>query len=167
MSNLRAQIRNRSELGVALLLAALGALVLWDTTRIATGFAARGPISSTTLPRLIGVSLLVCAVLLAVDVLRGGHGESETGEDIDLGTGSDWRTGGLLSAAFLANVVLIERLGWPLSGALLFWGCAYALGSRHYLRDALVGLALAFLSYVLFARGLGIGLPAGVLDQVL
>ena len=33
-------------------------------------------------------------------------------------------------ASFLANVVLIEPVGWSITGAVLFWGCAYALGSR-------------------------------------
>jgi len=113
------------------------------------------------------VALLVIAVLLARDVLRGGHGESETGEDVDLSQPSDWRTVGLLIAAFLANVVLIERVGFPISGAVLFWGSAYALGSRNFLRDPLIALALSVVTYLIFARGLGIGLPAGVLEGVL
>ena len=33
---------------------------------------------------IVGGLLLVCAVLLAVNVLRGGHGEAEEGEDVDL-----------------------------------------------------------------------------------
>jgi putative tricarboxylic transport membrane protein len=100
-------------------------------------------------------------------VLRGGHGESEMGEDIDLSHPSDWRTVLLLIAAFLANVVLIDRVGFPISGAVLFWGSAYALGSRHWLRDPLIALALSVITDLIFARGLGIGLPAGPLEGVL
>ncbi len=119
------------------------------------------------MPVVVGMALLVIAVLLARDVLRGGHGESETGEDIDLGHAGDWRAVLLLVGAFLANVVLIDRVGWPLSGAVLFWGSAYALGSRHFVRDALIALALSVATYLVFARGLGIGLPAGVLEGTL
>jgi putative tricarboxylic transport membrane protein len=100
-------------------------------------------------------------------VLRGGHGEAETGEDVDLSHPSDWRTMLLLVAAFLANVALIDRVGFPISGAVLFWGAAYALGSRHWLRDPLIALVLSFLTYFIFAQGLGIGLPAGILEGVL
>jgi putative tricarboxylic transport membrane protein len=73
----------------------------------------------------------------------------------------------LLVGAFLANVALIDVVGWWFSGAVLFWGCVYALGSRHYVRDAVLAFAMSFLTYYLFAGGLGIALPAGVLQGIL
>ena len=161
------RLRGRSELGVSVLLAALGVLVLVDASRIPTDFTQRGPVGPAAVPVVVGVALLVIAVLLARDVLRGGHGESEMGEDVDLSHPSDWRTVLLLIAAFLANVVLIDRVGFPISGAVLFWGAAYALGSRHWLRDPLIALALSVVTYLIFSRGLGIGLPGGPLEGVM
>jgi putative tricarboxylic transport membrane protein len=73
----------------------------------------------------------------------------------------------LLAGAFLANVVLIEPAGWPISGAVLFFGSAYALGSRHLIRDVIIAFALSFGTYYLFGQVLGIGLPAGVLGGIL
>jgi len=160
-------LEGRSELGVALLLLILGAVVLWDASRIATDFSQRGPVGPKAVPVIVGVLLIVCAVLLARNVLRGGHGEAETGEDIDLSHGSDWRTVLLLAGAFLANAALIDWAGWAISGAVLFWGCVYALGSRHYLRDAAISIALAVATFYIFAEGLGISLPAGVLTGIL
>jgi len=159
--------QGRSELGVALFLLALGALVVVDAARIPAGVTQRGPVGPKAVPIAVGVLLLVVAILLARDVLGGGHGEQETGEDIDLSHRSDWRTVLLLSAAFLANVALIERAGWPVSGAVLFFGAAYALGSRHLLRDPLLAIGLSVGTWYLFAEGLGIGLPAGILDGIL
>jgi len=167
MSALVQRLRGRSELGVSVLLAALGVLVLVDASRIPTNFTQRGPVGPAAVPAVVGVALLVIAVLLARDVLRGGHGESEAGEDIDLSHPSDWRTVLLLIAAFLANVVLIDRVGFPISGAVLFWGAAYALGSRHFLRDPLIALAMSLISYFVFARELGIGLPPGILEGII
>jgi putative tricarboxylic transport membrane protein len=167
MSSLPGRLRGRSELGVSVLLAALGALVLIDASRIPTDFTQRGPVGPAAVPVVLGVALLVIAVFLARDVLRGGHGEAEGGEDVDLSHPSDWRTVLLLIAAFLANIVLIERAGFPISGAVLFWGASYALGSRHFLRDPLIALALSITTYLIFARGLGIGLPAGPLEGVM
>ena len=46
---------------------------------------------------------------------------------------------------------LLDGLGWPLAGALLFWGCAWALGSRRLVRDPLIAVTLSFASYFLFA----------------
>ena len=159
--------QDRSELGVAVLLVVLGGLVLWDASTISSGVAQIGAVGPKAVPYLVGAMLIVCAVVLAVDVLRGGRGEAESGEDIDLSHPSDWRTVALLVAAFLANVVLIDPVGWWFSGAVLFWGCAYALGSRRYVRDVVIAFALSFASYYLFAAGLGIGLPAGILQGIL
>jgi putative tricarboxylic transport membrane protein len=115
----------------------------------------------------VGGLLVIVSVFLAVDVLRGGRGEPEGGEDIELGGGTDWRTIALLAAAFLSNALLIEPLGWPISGAILFWGSAFALGSRHYLRDAVIALVLGVGSWYLFVLGLNISLPVGILKGIL
>ena len=104
---------------------------------------------------------------LALDVKRGGRGEPEGGEDIELGGGTDWRTVLLLTAAFLSNAFLIEPLGWPISGAILFWGVAFALGSRHYIRDAIIAVVLGVGTWYLFVLGLGISLPVGILKGIL
>lgn len=158
--------RDLLELGMAGLLALLGAVVLFDAWRLPE-LAARGPVGPKAVPVVVGLLLLTCAVFLVVDVLRGGHGEAEGGEDVDLTAPSDWRTVLLLAAAFLANVALIDRAGWVVSGAVLFWGSAYALGSRSYARDAVLALVLSLTTFYVFGRGLGIDLPAGVLDGVL
>jgi putative tricarboxylic transport membrane protein len=167
MTTVRERTQGRSELGVAVLLLVLGGVVLWDASRINSGVAQAGVVGPVAVPILVGVLLLVCAVALAVDVLRGGRGEAEGGEDVDLSAPSDWRTLLLLVAAFLANVVLMNPVGWWFSGAVLFWGSAYALGSRHYVRDAVLAFALSFLTYYVFAVGLGIFLPAGLLQGIL
>jgi putative tricarboxylic transport membrane protein len=118
-------------------------------------------------PIVVGGLLVIVAGFLALDVYRGGRGEPEGGEDVDLTGRSDWRTVLLLAAAFVSNALLIETLGWPISGAILFWGSAFALGSRHYIRDAGIALVLSFGSWYLFAFGLGVILPVGILKGIL
>jgi putative tricarboxylic transport membrane protein len=167
MTTLMQRMQGRSELGVALLLLALGALVLVDASRIESGIAQRGPVGPAAVPVVVGVLLLVVGVFLARDVLRGGRGEAEGGEDIDLSHTSDWRTVLILAGALLANAALIDRAGWPISGAVLFFGSAYALGSRRIVRDLLLSVAMSIGTYYLFGQALGIGLPAGVLEGVL
>jgi putative tricarboxylic transport membrane protein len=157
----------RSELGVALFLGALGVLVIVSALMLPESRIARGPVGPAAIPILVGGLLVGVAGFLALDVSRGGRGEPEGGEDIELGGGTDWRTVLTLAAAFIANAFLIEPLGWPFSGALLFWGSAFALGSRHYLRDAVIALVLSFGSWYLFAFGLGVVLPVGILKGIL
>lgn len=163
----RQWVRDHSELGICLLLAMLGVLVLIDAMTIDTDFTQRGPVGPKTLPIVVGVLLLVVATMLAVDVLRGGRGEAESGEDIDLAAPSDWRTVLLLAAVFLANAVLINIIGFPISGMLLFWGAAYVLGSRSLTRDPLIAAGLSLATYLVFHYLLGVHLPGGPLMGVL
>ncbi|GAA4925933.1 tripartite tricarboxylate transporter TctB family protein [Streptomyces coeruleoprunus] len=163
----REWLRDHSELGVGALLFLIGLLVLTDAVTMSVDIAQRGPVGPRTVPLVVGAGLLVVAVLLAVDVLRGGRGEAEGGEDIDLSEPSDWRTVLLLVGVFLGNAVLIGPLGFPISGALLFWGSAYALGSRRTDRDPLVAAVLSLVTYVVFNHLLGVPLPGGPLMGVI
>jgi putative tricarboxylic transport membrane protein len=157
----------RSELGVALFLGALGLLVIVSALMLPESRIARGPVGPAAVPVVVGSLLVIVSVFLAADVLRGGRGEPEGGEDIELGGGTDWKTVLMLAAAFLANALLIESLGWVFSGAILFWGAAFALGSRHWIRDVVIAFVLSIGSWYLFALGLGIVLPPGLLDGIL
>ncbi|GGT75621.1 tripartite tricarboxylate transporter TctB family protein [Streptomyces lateritius] len=160
-------LREHSELGVSLLLLVIGVLVLTDALTMTVDITQRGPVGPKTVPVVVGAGLLVVAFLLAIDVLRGGRGEAEGGEDVDLSEPSDWRTVLLLAGVFLAFAVLIGPVGFPVAGALLFWGAAYALGSRHLHRDPLIAAGLSLLTYVVFNNLLGVPLPGGPLMGVL
>jgi putative tricarboxylic transport membrane protein len=167
MTTAKTWLRERSELGVSGVLVVLGVVVLVDALRIHTDFAQRGPVGPKAVPVVVGVGLLVVAVLLARDVLRGGRGEAEGGEDIDLAAPADWRTVLLLCGAFLANAALIGVVGFPISGAILFWGAAYALGSRHFVRDPLIAAGMSVATFLIFNNLLGVPLPGGPLMGVL
>ncbi|WP_217240797.1 tripartite tricarboxylate transporter TctB family protein [Streptomyces sp. AC555_RSS877] len=163
----RSWLSEHSELGVCVLLSALGALVLTDALTMDVDLTQRGPVGPKTVPVVVGIGLLVVAVLLAVDVLRGGRGQAETGEDVDLSEPADWRTVLLLAGVFLGAAVLIEPLGFPVAGALLFWGAAFALGSRRIDRDPLIAAVLSLVTYAVFNNLLGVPLPGGPLMGVL
>ncbi|MDR6507477.1 tripartite tricarboxylate transporter TctB family protein [Arthrobacter oryzae] len=164
---LASRLKGRSELGVALLLGAAGALVIADAARIVTPYSQSDPVGPKTLPFIVGGLLLVCAVLLAVNVIRGGQGEAEGGEDVDLTHPADWKTVLPLVGAFVANILLIDWAGWVISGTILFWGSVWALGGRRYIRDGLISVAMSLLTFYGFYLGLGIALPAGLLEGIL
>lgn len=159
--------KGASEFWVAALLLVCGSVSLWQASTLTTNAATQGPLGSGVMPAAVGLILVGCGMALTVDVYRGGRGEVEGGEDIDLDTPSDWRAFVGVAGAFLCNAVLIESLGWPISGAILFWGAATALGNRHFLRNVVLSLALSFGSYFLFVELMRIHLPAGVLSGVL
>jgi len=158
---------DRAQYAVCAFLALVGAAVIIDASRIAHVATSNDPVGPKPVPIVLGVLLLVVAALYAMDVARGGEGEAEAGEDIDLTHPIDWRTVLLLIAAFAVNAVLIEPAGWVISGAVLFWGAAFALGSRHHVRNVVIAVALSLVTFYAFAIGLGVNLPAGVLQGIL
>ena len=67
-------LKDRSELGFAALLGAVGAMVLVDAIGLKVPYQQSDPLGPKTVPYIVAALLLVCAVVLAVDVLRGGSG---------------------------------------------------------------------------------------------
>lgn len=157
---------DRAQYGLAAFLALVGVWTVVDSAGLDPGFADQ-VVGPAAFGYVIGTGLVVLAVLLAVATARGDRAEGEAGEDVDLDRGTDWRTLGGLAGVLLATVVLIDWLGWAIVGALLFAGAATVLGNRHWVRNLAIGAVLSVTSWYGFYVGLGIPIPAGVLDGIL
>ncbi len=159
----RTWLREHSELGVCALLALTGLLVLVDSLLATDAGSQSDPLGPHAVPFVLGILLLVLAGLLALDVLRGGQGEAEGGEDVDLTVPADKRTVAMLAGVLLATAALIPIVGWPLAGMGLFWGAAYTLGSRNPVLDPLIAAGVSLATWILFDPLLGVDLPGGPL----
>ena len=148
-------------------LALAGVVVLFDALQLSDNRTGTDPLGPKPVPVLVASLLIILAACLAVSVARGHRGEQEAGEDIDLHSKADMKTVLLLVGVFAANIVLIDLLGWVISGGLLFYGCAIVLGSRHFIRDLVIAAALSLGTFYGFAIGLGVALPAGILQGIL
>jgi putative tricarboxylic transport membrane protein len=116
---------------------------------------------------VVGVAAVLLGVVLAIAIPRGSVGEADAGEDIDPESPGDWRTVGMLVGLFVAMILLVNPLGWVVMGTIFFGGAATILGSKHCVRNFVIGLALSLASFYAFYSGLGIPLPAGILDGIL
>jgi putative tricarboxylic transport membrane protein len=157
--------QDRAQYGVAALLAVVGGYTIYDATTLNVGFG--DPVGPRAFPYVIGGVLVGLALLLAVATARGDVPEAEAGEDVDLTHRADWPTVVKLVAVLLFTIATVDWLGWAITGAVLFAGAAWSLGSRTLVRDVLVGTVLAVSSWYLFYVGLDIPLTPGVLDGVL
>lgn len=157
---------DRAQYGLAAFLAVVGLYVIYDASGLEPGFA-DDPLGQKAFPYLVGAALVVLGVLLAVATTRGDTPQAEEGEDVDLTQGADWPTVAKLVGVFVVNIVLIDFLGWAITGALLFAGCAGVLGSRTHIRNVAIGAALSVATWYGFYVGLGVPIPPGVLDGVL
>jgi len=158
---------DRAQYLVCAVLVAVGAFLFYDALNLPGGFAKVDPVGPRLFPMVVGAGLVLLAVILAIAIPRGSRGEADAGEDIDPDRPSDWRTVGLLVAIFVATILLVIPLGWTITSALMFAASATVLGSKHYVRNIVIGAVLGVLSFYAFYSGLGIPLPAGILDGIL
>jgi len=152
---------------VCAVLVLVGGFLIFDGLTLEEGFAKVDPVGPKLFPVVIGVILIVLSVILAIAIPRGSVGEADAGEDVDPNSPGDWRTVGLLVGLFVAVIVLVNPLGWVITGTLLFAGAATILGNRHYVRIIAIGAVVSLVSFYAFYSGLGIPLPAGILDGIL
>ena len=150
------------DLLIALGVMGLGGYFVYGALQInvAQTYARVGP---RFFPFLVAFGLIVCGLLLLIQALRGQAAEPEEAEDADVNVPIDYRAVGIIAVALVLYVLLLEVAGFIVASTVLFWGVAFAFGSRAWLRDPLVGLALALVVFEAFTRLLGLRLPAGVL----
>ncbi|XKK41571.1 tripartite tricarboxylate transporter TctB family protein [Nocardiopsis sp. ARC36] len=167
--------QGRSELLVAALVLGIAGFIAVQTAAIPvpTGTEPPGP---RFFPTLVAIFMGAVGLALAVQVVlrparpaqaaeqAPGADAVETGEDGPVRI--DWRCLGIVVATMTVFIAILQPVGWLLSAALLFFGIAYALGSRRLLFDAVLSLTFSSLIQLAFVAGLGLNLPAGILGGI-
>jgi putative tricarboxylic transport membrane protein len=152
------------ELFVAAGVLALGIVILVGAQdiRLRSGVV----VSPRIFPQIVGTVLVVLSIWYALDIVRapnlGGAGEDD--EDVDPNAPTNWMVIGILAVALVAYAVLMRPAGFIIASTILFTISTWAMGSRAWARNAVIGLVLAVGVYLLFSRWLGVRLPAGWLE---
>ncbi len=150
----------KGDLGIALGVIAIGLIAAWQTTEIPqSAYAAVGP---RIFAWAAAAMLIVMGLFLVKDAVAGGwsHEADEFGE-------VDWPGGIWLVGGLVANVALIDVIGFILASTVLFVFTARAFGSRQLVRDAVIGFLMAFISYVGFDRILGYKIGTGLIEGLI
>jgi putative tricarboxylic transport membrane protein len=149
----------------AVVVISLGLVVLAGTTAIAQA-GGYSPVGPTAIPLVVGVAILVLGLLfLARTTIRPDLDLADRMLEEDRAT--HWPTPGLLGAALVGYGLALAPLGYILATAAFLPLGARIMGSERPRRDIAVGIALGLVVYFGFTEGLGVRLPAGVLDSVL
>ena len=149
-------------IGAGLVVLSLG--LAWGASSISSE-AGYGGVGPNFFPWVVSIALLVCGVLCVVHALTGGFRELDAGS----GEGrAHWQGFGWVSAGLLLNALLITTLGFILSCALCFVLAVRGfkssegeldLGWKAWVRDLLLGMAVAAPVYWMFTQLLAINLP--------
>lgn len=141
------------EASLGVIACAMAGFIAWGTWT-APATAARTVVGPGVFPTLISLGLLAVGIRLVWD--SWAHSAPPV-----VIPPIDWRAVLTVAGALLLCILLLERLGWVLTGALLFAGVASGFGSRAWLANAAIGLVLAALVFVVFDTLLGLSLPLG------
>lgn len=155
------------ELVFAGVVALIGVAIIVDASGINVGYSEADPVGPKTMPFVVAAVLIASAVALAITVSRGDVAKGDEGEDVDLDQPIDWRTIVPLVGIFILNILLIDVVGWVISGTILFFGSVIALGGRRYVLTLVISVLLALGTFYAFYLALGVSLPAGLLEGVL
>lgn len=138
-------------LGVAVLV--LGVFVTIETIEMPVS-AAGGGGGPKLFPFIIAAGLVVVGIWLLYEAYAKHPSEEQRVE-------LDWAPVATIALGFVAMILLLETLGWIITGTILFLAGARAFGSRRYAVNALIGLGLTGLTYLVFDYGLSLDLPLG------
>ncbi|PNY79294.1 tripartite tricarboxylate transporter TctB family protein [Deinococcus koreensis] len=156
---------SRPDLLVALGVTLLGALLLYGTFQIPFGInAVVGP---RVFPLIVSLGTLALGAWLTALTLRGERAEPAVEEDTDPGAPADLKAPAIVLGGFLLGTLLLSPLGFVPGTALMYFSVAFAFGERRFGLTAGVALLVAGITFVVFTRGLGLNLPAGVLKGLL
>jgi putative tricarboxylic transport membrane protein len=141
---------------IALILATLGAVIIWQTLgmRVAPNYARVGP---TTFPYIVAGGLLVLSVGTVVSALRGSFPARER----DAIAPMAWIVGGLV-----AQMLSMGTLGFSIATGILFAMTARGFGRRKIWLSLIIGTVFSFLVWLAFAKGLQLSLPRGPLENL-
>jgi putative tricarboxylic transport membrane protein len=119
------------------------------------GFSPQGP---RFLPLVvIGLMLVLGLVYLAQQVVAVRRGGSLPAEPF-----SHLPAAAALVAILVVYAFVLGPVGYVPATAVFFVAAARTMGSRHLVRDIVVGVGLSLLVYLTFTRALGVFLPQGV-----
>lgn len=147
---------DRAVLVIAAGLAALGALLAWDASRLGAG-GAYARIGPQTIPYGIAICLAVLAVWTVFAAYRRDFPPREQQDKAPV----LWIVGGLI-----AQMVLIKYAGFSIATAILFAMTARGMGKVNLVVAFVSGFLISLSVWFIFARLLALTLPAGPLEHL-
>lgn len=155
------------ELLVAAALIIIGIVILIQTQDIRV-VRAMSQVSPRAIPQIVGAGLIIVGVWYAVDIYRNPHVVSagEDDEDVDVEAETDWAVLAILAVGLAAFALLMRPAGFVIASAVLFAISSFAMGNRHHVLNAVIGVVLASIIFLAFDTWLGVRLPAGIFEDV-
>ena len=150
------------ELAFAGSLLILGLVVLYDTSKMLVP-PGSGTVGPQIFPYLVSGFVIFISLGLFVQIFRGNLGVPEGTEFGEVVEKTDFKSLAMVAGSMLTYPLLIERAGFIIASSVVFFGVAFAYGAKNLLKNLIISIVFSLIVYFAFAKGLNVGLPAGIL----
>jgi putative tricarboxylic transport membrane protein len=150
------------ELAFAGSLLILGLVVLYDTSKMLVP-PGSGTVGPQIFPYVVSGFIIFISLGLFFQIFRGNLGVPEGTEFGEVINKTDFKSLAMVAGSMLTYPLLIERAGFIIATTVAFFGVAFAYGARNLLKNLIISIVFSFIVYFAFAKGLNVGLPAGIL----
>ena len=154
--------KNGGELAFAGSLLILGLVVLYDTSKMLVP-PGSGTVGPQIFPYLVSGFVIFISLGLFIQIFRGNLGVPEGTEFGEVVEKTDFKSLAMVAGSMLTYPLLIERAGFIIATSVAFFGVAFAYGAKNLLKNLIISIIFSFIVYFAFAKGLNVGLPAGIL----
>ncbi len=141
----------------------LAAVYLWATSKIPT-LALGDPLGPKAFPQMLGVGLLIGAGMLLAEIIRAGRNKS--GNTEKAAPLRFEKHDAVVLAVIIGTAVYVfafERLGYLISTAIYLLVMTHFFNRGRWLMNVLTSVLFAVISYLAFAKLLGVNLARGIL----
>lgn len=144
----------------------LAGVYFWATAQIPT-LDLGDPLGPKAFPRMLGVLLLLGALMLFLEIVRGRRNDKQPGVSSGGQSATQWAAHHWMVLAVSAWTALyfvaFEPAGYVLATMGYLLGLTGYFNRGRHLMNVLTSTLFALFSYLLFTKLLGVNLPAGIL----
>ena len=142
---------------IAAILAGLAVVIFWQTSQMRLP-PLQQRVGPTVFPYVIATGLVLLAIGTAISALRNGFPARSK---------DDYKPIFWVVAGLIGQILLLSTAGFSIGTGVLFAFTAKAFGRGPLWQTIPIGTVFAFIVWVIFAKGLQLSLPTGVLERLL
>ena len=142
---------------IAAVLAGIAIVIFWQTSQMRIP-PVQQRVGPTVFPYVVATGLLLLSAGTVVSALRGGFPERSKDDFRPIA----WIVGGLV-----AQILLLSTAGFSIATGVLFAFTAKGFGRGPLWKTIPAGVALSFIIWLIFSRGLQLSLPGGIFERLL
>ena len=121
------------------------------------------PLGPKAFPRLLGVGLLITAVVLLLEILRGRKAAPKPAVAPEAGAGGSIIVVGAVALWTLLYFIMFERLGYVLATSIYLLVLTNYFNRGKRIANVATSILFSVISYLMFTKLLGVNLPPGIL----